>query len=52
MVGVGTDPDHRHRPGCSPFDHVCGGWWRRVVRTDGTKAVRYLSSALDDSPPK
>ncbi|WP_196468801.1 MBL fold metallo-hydrolase [Planomonospora sp. ID91781] len=39
-----------------PFERVYGGWWKRVVRTDGTEAVRrsadrYLSFALDDSSP-
>ncbi|MFC4062011.1 MBL fold metallo-hydrolase [Planomonospora corallina] len=36
------------------FERVYGGWWKRVVRTDGAEAVRrsadrYLSFALDDS---
>ncbi|MEU6743384.1 MBL fold metallo-hydrolase [Streptosporangium sandarakinum] len=37
------------------FDRVYGGWWKRVVRTDGAAAVRrsaerYLRFALDDAP--
>lgn len=38
-----------------PFERVYGGWWGRVVRTDGAAAVRrsadrYLERALDDGP--
>ncbi|AWS42418.1 MBL fold metallo-hydrolase [Streptosporangium sp. 'caverna'] len=37
------------------FERVYGGWWKRVVHTDGAEAVRrsadrYLTFALDDSP--
>jgi hypothetical protein len=37
------------------FDRVYGGWWKRIVHTDGAEAVRrsadrYLTFALDDSP--
>ncbi|MEU1729912.1 MBL fold metallo-hydrolase [Streptosporangium sp. NPDC020145] len=37
------------------FERVYGGWWKRVVRTDGARAVRrsaerYLRFALDDAP--
>jgi hypothetical protein len=36
-----------------PFERVYGGWWGRIVRTDGVAAVRrsaerYLEHALDD----
>ena len=39
-----------------PFERVYGGWWRRVVRTDGTAAVarsaeRYLRFALGEQGP-
>ncbi|GAA1293609.1 hypothetical protein Psi02_42890 [Planotetraspora silvatica] len=39
-----------------PFDQVYGAWWKHVVRTDGSEAVRrsaarYLDFALDDTPP-
>ncbi|SNT57489.1 hypothetical protein SAMN05216276_10671, partial [Streptosporangium subroseum] len=37
------------------FERVYGGWWKRVVHTDGAEAVRrsadrYLTYALDDAP--
>ncbi|WP_406313851.1 MBL fold metallo-hydrolase [Streptosporangium sp. NBC_01639] len=37
-----------------PFERLYGGWWKRVVHTDGAAAVRrsadrYLSFALDDA---
>jgi hypothetical protein len=39
-----------------PFERVYGAWWKRIVSTDGTDAVRrsaerYLNFALDDAPP-
>jgi hypothetical protein len=39
-----------------PFERVYGAWWKRIVSTDGTDAVRrsadrYLRFALDDAPP-
>ena len=39
-----------------PFERVYGGWWRRVVRTDGAGAVarsaeRYLRFALGEPRP-
>jgi hypothetical protein len=38
------------------FERVYGGWWRRVVRTDGKAAVarsaeRYLRFALGEQGP-
>jgi hypothetical protein len=38
-----------------PFERVYGGWWERIVSTEGVGAVgrsaeRYLEHALDDGP--
>ncbi len=38
------------------FDRVYGGWWKRIVHTDGADAVRrsaerYFAFALDDTEP-